>query len=94
MRKNKHIGSRVDDFLQSEGMLGSSKVEAIKRVIAFLLQQKIDNGSMTKSEMADALETSRSGLNRILDPENTSITLNTLAKAADLTGKKINITLR
>lgn len=92
MRKNKHIGSSFDDFLESEGILASSKIEAIKRVISFLLQQKINDGLMTKTKMAEALETSRSGLSRILDPENTSITLATLIKAAHLTGKNIRIT--
>ncbi|MFO1257105.1 MAG: Fis family transcriptional regulator [Gammaproteobacteria bacterium] len=92
MRKNKHIGSEFDDFLESEGILATAKVEAIKRVISFLLQQKIDDGLMTKTQMAEALETSRSGLSRILDPENTSMTLTTLVKAAHLAGKNIRIT--
>tara|TARA_R110002110_G_C13469307_1_gene719846 strand:- start:14239 stop:14523 length:285 start_codon:yes stop_codon:yes gene_type:complete len=91
--KNKHVGSSFDDFLE-EDLLTTTKIEAVKRIIAYLLQQKIDSKFMTKTAMAEALETSRSGLDRILDPENTSVTLHTLNKAAELTGKKIHITLQ
>ncbi len=92
--KNKHIGSTFDNFLEEEDLLATTEVEAIKRVIAYLLQQQIDSKLMTKTAMAEVLQTSRSGLDRILDPENTSVTLHTLAKAAELTGKKIHITLQ
>lgn len=92
--KNKHIGSSFDDFLEEENLLATSEIEAIKRVIAYLLQQQIDSKAMTKTAMAQVLGTSRSGLDRLLDPENTSVTLHTLVKAAELTGKKIHITLQ
>lgn len=92
--KNKHIGSSCNDFLEEENLLASTEIEAIKRVIAYLLQQQIDNKIMTKTDMAQILGTNRSGLDRLLDPENTSVTLHTLAKAAELTGKKIHITLQ
>jgi antitoxin HicB len=94
VRKSKHIGSSLDDFLEEENLLVSSEVEAVKRVVSYLLQQQIDNCVITKTAMAEMLGTSRSGLDRILDPYNTSITLHTLAKAAELTGKKIHITLQ
>ncbi|MBS0285980.1 MAG: XRE family transcriptional regulator [Proteobacteria bacterium] len=92
--KNKHIGSSFDDFLEEEGLLVTSEIEAVKRIIAYLLQQKIDAHIYTKTALAHELGTSRSGLERILDPENTSITLNTLARAAELTGKKIYISIK
>lgn len=92
--KNKYIGSNFDDFLEEENLLSITEIEAIKKVIAYLLQQKIDNKDMTKTAMAQILGTSRAGLDRLLDPENTSVTLHTLAKAAELTGKKIHITLQ
>ncbi|MBI2792321.1 MAG: XRE family transcriptional regulator [Gammaproteobacteria bacterium] len=94
VNKNKHLGTSFDDFLEEEGLLASSEIEAIKRIIAYLLQEKIDNNDMTKSAMAEMLGTSRSGLERILDPDNTSITLHTLAKAIELTGKKIHISIQ
>lgn len=92
-KKNPHQGSNFDDFLIDENLLVTCELEAIKRVIAYLLQEKISNGEFTKTDMAYMLGTSRTGLNRILDPDNTSITLHTLAKAAELTGKKIHIQL-
>lgn len=94
VNKNKHIGSSFDDFLEEEDLLSTSEIEAIKKIIAYLLQKKIDNHLLTKTALAKKLGTSRSGLERILDPDNTSITLHTLAKAAQLTGKKIHISIR
>lgn len=93
VKKHKHIGSNFDDFLVEEDLLATSEIEAVKRIIAYLLQQKIDNHVITKTALALELGTSRSGLERILDPDNTSITLHTLAKAAELTGKKIHISI-
>lgn len=92
--KNKHIGSSFDDFLEEEGLLATAEIEAIKRIISYLLQEKIDNHVITKTALAHQLGTSRSGLDRILDPENTSITLHTLARAAEFTGKKIHISIQ
>ena len=94
MVKKKHIGSNFDDFLEEEGLLATTEIEAVKRVIAHLLQNQIKNKLITKTALAALLGTSRSGLERILDPENTSITLHTLAKAAEVTGKKIHISLK
>ena len=94
MAKNKHVGSSFDDFLDEEGIVATTEIEAVKRVIAHLLQKQIDNKLITKTALAALLGTSRSGLDRILDPENTSITLHTLAKAAEVTGKKIHISLQ
>lgn len=84
---NPYIGSNFDDFLEEEHLLASSQICAIKRVIAHLLQQKIDNNEITKTALARELATSRAALDRILDPDNTAITLTNLAKAADYTGK-------
>lgn len=93
-KKNEHVGSNFDDFLKEEDLLGTSEIEAVKRIIAYLLRQKIDSRVITKTALAHELGTSRSGLERILDPENTSITLHTLSKAAELTGKKIHISIQ
>lgn len=87
---NPYIGSNFDDFLGEENLLASAQISAIKRVISYLLQKKIDNHDITKTGLAKELHTSRAALDRILDPENTSITLATLAKAADYTGKSFD----
>ena len=92
-KKNPYIGSSFDDFLEEENLLASAQICAIKRTIAFLLQEKINNNEITKTKLAKELATSRAALERILDPDNTSITLNTLARAADYTGKHFEFRL-
>lgn len=86
-KSNPHIGSSFDDFLKEENLLASTQIHAIKKIITRLLQEKIDNHEITKTKLAEQLGTSRAALERILDPNNTSITLSSLAKAADYTGK-------
>lgn len=90
---NPHVGSNFDDFLEEENLLASAQICAIKRVIAHLLQKKIDDHEITKTELAKQLDTSRAALDRILDPENVSITLSNLARAADYTGKHFEISI-
>jgi antitoxin HicB len=93
MKKNKHIGSNFDDFLKEEGILEEVKVTALKRVISFLLQKEMDEQNISRTEMAKRLKTSRSGLARLLDPKNQSVTLLTLNKVASVLGKKLDIQL-
>lgn len=93
-KKNPHIGSSVDDFFAEEGLLEEIEAIAIKRVIALELQDAMDKTQMTKTELARRLETSRSQVDRILDPANESITLNTLIKAAALLGKRLHVSLQ
>jgi antitoxin HicB len=93
-KKNPHIGSSVDDFFAEEGLLEEIEAIAIKRVIALELQDALDKTQMTKTELARRLETSRSQVDRILDPANESITLNTLIKAAALLGKRLHVSLQ
>jgi antitoxin HicB len=90
---NPHIGSSFDDFLDEENLLLEAKEIAIKRVIAWQLQQEIESKHMTKTDVAKAMGTSRAAVDRLLDPNNTSVTLNTLSKAARILGKKIEIVL-
>jgi antitoxin HicB len=90
---NPHIGSSFDDFLDEENLLVESNEIAIKRVIAWQLQQEIESKHMTKTDVAKAMGTSRAAVDRLLDPNNTSVTLNTLSKAARILGKKIEIDL-
>ena len=93
MKKNKHIGSIFDSFLEEEGILEEVNAAAIKTVIAHNLQKYMTEKHVTQARMAELLGTSRSGLQRLLDPKNTSITLLTLNKAASVLGKKIEINL-
>lgn len=94
MKKNKHEGSTFDNFLEEEGLLNHSDAVAIKRVIAFELLKNMKKHHCSKNEMANKLHTSRSALDRLLDPANTSVTLNTLVKAAHILGKRLCITLK
>ena len=92
-KRNPHLGSSVDDFFAADGPLEEIEAAAIKRVIALELQLELDRKQMTKTELARRLDTSRSQLDRILDPSNESITLNTLMKAAALLGKRLHVSL-
>ena len=89
MKNSQCIGSNFDDFLLEEGLLEESEAIAIKRVIAYALEQKMLNENISINRLAKELETSRSAISRILDPENTSITLNTIEKVAKYLGKRI-----
>ena len=90
---NKHIGSSFDDFLEEEGIREEVEAVAVKRVLAYELALAMENNSINKVEMAEKLQTSRSQLNRLLDPENTSVTLSTMQKAAAIIGKKLKVEL-
>ncbi len=83
-----HIGSDFDDFLAEEGLLAEAEAPE-ERVIAFQIQKVMEEQNLSKSEMAKRMNTSRSALNRLLDPENTSITLLTLARAALGVNKRV-----
>ncbi len=91
--KNKHIGSDFDDFLQENGILAEAESVAVKRIIAFQLEEELKRTKMTKQKMAKQMRTSRSSIDRLFDPENSSVTLLTLNKAAAVLGKKIKIEL-
>ena len=92
--KKKHIGSSFDDFLESEELLAETNAVAVKRVLAWKLQEEMKKNGLTKSEMAGRMHTSRSALSRFLDPDNISITLVTMDKAARAIGKRLEITLK
>lgn len=90
---NKHKGSSFDSFLEEEGLLEDVEALAIKKVIAYELEKAMMKENLSKTEMAARMHTSRSALERLLDPVNTSITLNTLVKAAHALGKKLRLSL-
>jgi antitoxin HicB len=93
MTKKKHIGSSFESFLEEEGILEEVNASALKAVIARNLKEYMGEKDLTQADMAELLGTSRSGLVRLLDPKNTSVTLLTLNKAATVLGKRIDITL-
>ncbi|MFZ4778710.1 MAG: helix-turn-helix domain-containing protein [Terrimicrobiaceae bacterium] len=93
MNKNAHIGSNFDDFLQEEGILAEAEATAVKRVIAYQIEKEMAERRISKSALARLMQTSRSSLDRLLDPENASVTLFTLESAALALGKKLKVQL-
>jgi antitoxin HicB len=93
MNKNKHLGSGFDDFLKEEGILSEAQTVAVKRVIAFQLAQEMKRHKLSKSALAVKMKTSRAALDRLLDPGNSSVTLQTLERAAHALGKRLVVEL-
>jgi DNA-binding Xre family transcriptional regulator len=89
----KRIGSKFDDFLREEGIFDEVEAAAIKRVIAFQIEREMERRKLSKTEMAKRMKTSRAAFERLLDPKNTSVTLNTLGRAASALGKKLRVEL-
>jgi predicted XRE-type DNA-binding protein len=93
-RSNPHSGSRFDDFLKDEGIFDEVQAKALKRALAEQLEESMEAVKLTKLEMAKKMATSRSQLDRVLDPENVSVQLDTLIKAARAVGKEVEIKIR
>ncbi|PPC81021.1 MAG: Fis family transcriptional regulator [Hyphomicrobium sp.] len=93
MKKNPHRGSSVDDLLKQQGVFEEFQAAAIKNVIAFQLTRAIEAKHITKTEMASRMKTSRAQLNRLLDPSDGNVTLETLQKAAAILGREIKVEL-
>lgn len=93
-RKNSHRGSKFDDYLADEGLLEEVTATAMKRVLAWQIAQAMKKQRVTKSAMAKRMRTSRAALDRLLDAENTSVTLQTMGRAAAVLGKELSITLK
>ena len=95
IRKNRkkidHSGSTFDSFLEEEGIREEVEAVAIKRVLAWQLEQAMQEQQKTKQAMAKQLHTSRSQLDRLLDPSNVSVTLDTITRAARALGKRVII---
>lgn len=90
---NQYIGSSLDNLLEETGELAEVNSLAIKRVIAWEITQKMEVEHISKTQMAVLMDTSRSALDRLLDPANTSVTLHTLGNAARAVGKTLHIEL-
>jgi hypothetical protein len=89
----KNAGSSFDDFLEEEGLLEDVTAVAVKRYVAFQLIEKMAEANLSKAEMARRMETSRSALGRLLDPDNSSVTLQTLHSAVQALGGRLKIEL-
>jgi hypothetical protein len=93
-RKNiNYSGSTFDSFLEEENLLEGTEAVAIKRVIAWQLQQAMEAKRVTKKGMAKHLKTSRSQVDRLLDLEYVGISLETVCRAAHAVGKRVQIQL-
>lgn len=92
-KKNPHRGSALDDLPKEEGVFKEFQAAAIKNVIAFQLSQAIGDNHLTKTQMASRMKTSRAQLNRLLDPEDGNVTLETLQKAAAILGRELKVEL-
>ena len=87
----KHVGSSLDEFLESEGLLEHTRAVAVKRVLAAQVADAMAAQCLSKSEMARRMGTSRSALDRLLDPDIAAVTLLTLERAATALGKELHI---
>ena len=88
---SKHIGSNFDDFLAKDGILEEATIKAQKRLLTLQIQDIMVEANLTKSEIATRMNTSRSQLERLLDPENSSMTLDSLDRLARALGKQLRI---
>ena len=93
MKGKKHIGGLLDDFLKEDGIYEEVQTTAIKRVLAWQLEQVMKERKITKIQMALNMKTSRAQLDRLLDPDNESVTLGTLTRAAAVNGRKLRLEL-
>jgi len=93
MAKNPHTGSSFDDFLKEEGIYEECAATALKRVLAWQVEQEMQRQKITKSAMAERMKTSRSQLDRLLDPEKTGVSLETMQRAAAVVGRELRVEL-
>ena len=93
MIKKIHRGSDFRDFLKDQGILGEVEARALKQALSLQLAHLLKEKELTKTQMAARMKTSRAALDRLLDASNSSVTLNTLGKAARALGRKVKIEL-
>jgi DNA-binding Xre family transcriptional regulator len=90
---NPNAGSSLEDFLAEEGLEERATATAVKRVIAWQLQEAMRERNLTKKEMASLMETSRTQLDRVLNPEDGNVTIETLQRAARVVGRSLRLEL-
>jgi len=88
----KHMGSSIDEFLKEEGIFEEAQAQAVKEVVAWQLAQAMKKKKISKSRMAELLKTSRSQVDRLLDPRN-DVTLSSLQRAAAMVGRRVLVEL-
>ena len=93
MSKNKHRGSDLRDLLKEQGILGEVEARALKQSMSLQISRLLEKESLSKAEMAARMKTIRVAVDRLLDASNSSVTLNTLGKAARALGRKVKIEL-
>jgi antitoxin HicB len=93
-KSNPHRGSNFDDLLKEDGIYEAVQARALKRALAEQLDDAMQAGKLSKVAMAQRMATSRSQLDRVLDPTNLSVQLDTLIKAANAVGKTVEIKLK
>jgi antitoxin HicB len=92
-RKNPHIGSSLDDFLEEEGIYDEVTALVIKEKIAYQIRKRMAAKKLSVNGMAKAMKTSRTQVHRLLDPRNGNVTLATLQKAASIVGRRVRLEL-
>jgi antitoxin HicB len=93
MAKNKHRGSTLDNFLGREGVLEEFQAKTIKEVVAWQLAEAMRERKVSKNQLAKQMHTSRTQVDRVLDPDAGNVTLETLQRAAALVGRRVKIEL-
>ena len=90
---NKYTGSDFDEFLREEGILEEVTARAHKRLLAFQLSEAMEASKISKTQLAEKLQTSRSQVDRLLDPDNTTVTLDSLERLAHAVGRQLKVEL-
>jgi hypothetical protein len=90
---NKYTGSDFDEFLKEEGILEEVTARAHKRLLALQISEAMEQSQITKAQLAEKLQTSRSQIDRLLDPDNTAVTLESLERLAVAVGRQLRIEL-
>ncbi|WAC72792.1 Fis family transcriptional regulator [Roseateles sp. SL47] len=90
---NKHMGSSLDDFLKEEGVLEAFQAVAIKEVIAWQLLEAMKERKLSKRKLAELMKTSRTQVDRVLDPTDGNVTIATLQRAAAIVGRRVQVEL-
>ena len=93
MTTNPYFGSSFDDWLKEQGIYEEATTHAIKRVLAWQIEQAMKAQGISKAEMARRMHTSRTQLDRLLDPENDKVQLDTVQRAAVAIGRKLKLEL-
>jgi hypothetical protein len=93
MADNRHAGSSIDDLLREEGVLGEFQAQAIKEVISWQLEQAMSEQKISRRKMAALMQTSRTQVDRMLDPKAGNVTIETLQRAAAVVGRRLQLEL-